>query len=275
MTPTIRCAVRRAIVGCLLATLPSRVVAQTASAPPTVTYLANMGVMLTGATTRVVIDGFHHGALAEYAPLRAEDRSALEMATGPYAQVDAILITHRHADHFQAAAVAARLAVDARVRVIAPPEVVDSLLSFTPTLRGDRRIIVAVPGVSIRVGSASVTPLDLPHNPTPTRRAQNVGFLVVIDSLRVLHVGDADPDAARFRAAVGPAGRADVAVVPFWYLTSRQPSLLQAIGAARLFAAHVPMSDTVSVKRQLAPMSAVTVLASRGLAIALRRRELR
>jgi L-ascorbate metabolism protein UlaG (beta-lactamase superfamily) len=115
VTPTIRRAVRRAIVGYLLPALASRAEAQRPTAPLTVTYLANMGVVLTGSTARVVIDGFHHGALAEYAPLRAEDRSALEMATGPYAQVDAILITHRHADHFQPAAVAARLAVDTRV----------------------------------------------------------------------------------------------------------------------------------------------------------------
>jgi L-ascorbate metabolism protein UlaG (beta-lactamase superfamily) len=159
--------------------------------------------------------------------------------------------------------------------VIAPPEVLDSLLAFAPTLHGDHRLIVAVPGVRIPVGRATVMPLDLPHNPTPTRRAQNVGYLLVIDSLRVLHVGDADPDAARFRAALGPTGRADVAVVPFWYLSSRQPALLQVIGAARYLAAHVPLADTVSVKRQLASMSSITVLASRGVAMALTTHALR
>lgn len=250
--------------------LPTAAVAgwvQTTS--PTVTYLANMGVQITGTTSRIVIDGFHRGALAMYAPLRAEDQASLEGATGAHAHLDAILITHRHYDHFQAAAVAARLAVDSQVRVIAPLEVMDSLVAFAPTLRRDARLIVAVPGTTVSIGDASVLTLDLPHNPTPSVRAQNVGYLVTIEGVRVLHVGDANPDAGQMRSILGTAPRVDIAIVPFWYLTPTQPSLMQAIGATRYLAAHIPLIDTVSVKRQLASAPLVTALATRGATMSL------
>jgi L-ascorbate metabolism protein UlaG (beta-lactamase superfamily) len=199
----------------------------------------------------------------------------LEGATGAYAHLDAILITHRHADHFQAAAVAARLAVDLHVRVIAPSEVLDSLTAFAPVLRGDPRLQVAVPGATITIGSASVLTLDLPHNRTASRRAQNVGYLIAIDGVRVLHVGDADPDANQMRSAHGSTPRADVAIVPFWYLISTKPSLMQAIGATRYLAAHIPLADTATVKRQVSSSPSVTPLSTRGTTIALSPRQAR
>ena len=94
-----------------------------------------------------------------------------------------------------------------------------------------------------------------------------MGYLILVDGVRVLHVGDADPNADRIGAAQGTAPRADVAIVPFWYLTPRQPELLRAIGAARYLAAHIPLADTTAVKRQISVSPTVTALATRGASV--------
>ena len=112
--------------------------------------------------------------------------------------------------------------------------------------------------------------LDLPHNPTPSRRVANVGFLVELDGIRILHVGDADPAAASF-GAHHLAGRVDVAIVPFWYLTGEDDGVRRAIGARVWVATHIPPSDTASVRRQvLARTPGAIVLTAPGERHALR-----
>lgn len=242
---------------------------------PTLEYLANMGVLLTGTATTIAIDAFHHGALEAYAPLRAEDRASLEGATGRHARVDAILVTHRHLDHFQAASVAARLAADAATQLLAPREVIDSVVAFAPALRGSPRVRALAGGEVVTVGEATVRALDLPHNPTRTPRAQNLGYVVTLDGVRLLHVGDADPDPERLRAAIGPRRGLDFAVVPYWYLVPGSPALMDAIGAGRFLAAHVPLSDTAAIQRRLSQRSGgpeVRLLGTRGQRLPLRSR---
>ena len=78
--------------------------------------------IVSPAGTKLLIDPFISGN-----PSTPADKKDLALY-----KPDAILVTHRHADHFQAASVAARLAVDSRVRVIAPQEVIDSLVAFAP-----------------------------------------------------------------------------------------------------------------------------------------------
>lgn len=240
----------------LLLTLTAAGQAMPARRSPEVTlvYLANMGVVLEGDGRRVVIDGFHHGALALYAAVPQELLQPLEQAREPFASLDLMLTTHRHLDHFDAGSVAARLGSDSGVRYVAATETTDSLYARTSLGSGHPRVHSVLPPArgETRLADAPVglTVLDLPHNPTPSRRVANVGFLVELGGLRILHVGDADPDAAIF-AAHRLAGRVDVAIVPFWYLTGADDAVRQAIGARIWVASHIPPSDTAAVRRQV------------------------
>ncbi len=220
----------------------------------TLVYLANMGVVLEGDGRRVAIDAFHHGALAMYAAVPRELLQPLEQAQEPFARLDLILTTHRHLDHFDAGSVASRLGSDPGVRFLAATETVDSLYARTSLGSGHPRVHGVLPPArgETRLADAPVglTVLDLPHNPTPSRRVANVGFLVELGGLGILHVGDADPEAATY-AAHRLAGRVDVAIVPFWYLTGEDDAVRRAIGARVWVATHIPPADTASVRRQV------------------------
>src|SRR5688572_13770900 len=91
-------------------------------APLELTYLANMGVFLESGGKRVVIDGFHHGALEEYASVPPSLLSALEHSRAPFSALDLVLTTHRHQDHFDAGSVAARLLSDSAAVFVAARE---------------------------------------------------------------------------------------------------------------------------------------------------------
>lgn len=232
--------------------------AETAAAQParlTITYLANMGVQLQGGGKSVVIDGFHHGALAEYAALPPSMLAALEGARPPFDAIDLILTTHRHRDHFEPASVAARLRADPSAVFVAAVETVDSLRAGTPAGVPAARVRGIRPprrsGQRLTVAGIDLTVLDLPHNPTPSRRVANVGFIVEIGGVRVLHVGDADPAVEGYEPHRLAQGAIDVAIVPFWYLTGSGRAVLGSIGARILVATHVPPSDTAAVRRRV------------------------
>lgn len=236
----------------------------------TLTYLANMGVGIDTRGGRVVVDGFHHGALAQYASLRDQDRVALEGARPPWQALSAILVTHRHLDHFQAASVNARLSVDPAVVFVAPQEVIDTLSALNPRWSTDARVRPAQAGVAMRIGALTITPLDLPHNATRTRLATNVGYLLEVDGKRILHVGDADPNVATYRRAREIVGALDVAIVPFWYMGASNTALRSAIGARRYVASHVPLADTTAVRAQVRGVdSTAYVLGTRGQRLVL------
>jgi L-ascorbate metabolism protein UlaG (beta-lactamase superfamily) len=224
------------------------------STEATLVYVANMGVVLEGDGRRVAIDAFHHGALAMYAAVPAELLQPLEQAREPFARLDLMLTTHRHLDHFDAGSVAARLGSDSGVRYVAATETTDSLYARTGLRSGHPRVLGVRPPARgetpIPDAPVGLAVLDLPHNPTPSRRVANVGFLVQLGGLGILHVGDADPDAATF-AAHRLAGRVDVAIVPFWYLTGADETVRQVIGARVWVASHIPPSDTAAVRRQV------------------------
>jgi L-ascorbate metabolism protein UlaG (beta-lactamase superfamily) len=218
------------------------------------TYLGNMGVLVEGGGRRLVIDGLHRGELAEYSAIPPELLGPLEGARAPFEVLDLAFTTHRHRDHFNAQSVAARLAADTAVVYVAARETVESLFASSRLTPGHPRVrgVVPPPGreEQVSAGGLSLEILDLPHNPTPSRRVANVGLLLELGGLRVLHVGDADPSAASFTPH-GLAGRVDVAIVPFWYLTGEDDAVRRAIGARDWIATHVPPADTAQVRRQV------------------------
>lgn len=258
----------------LLATSAAVVPAQ----PPDVvlTYLANMGVLLRHGGTTVVVDGLHRGELRTYAAVPPSLLEPLEQARAPFERIDLVLTTHRHRDHFDAASVAARLATDPQVVYVAPRETIEILRQRSAAAADAARVRAVVPPAggeqSMTVAGVAIAVLDLPHNPTPTGSVDNVGYLLDLGGMRVLHVGDADAAAARFDVHGLARRSVDVAIVPFWYLTGEDAAVRRSIGARTWFATHVPPADAAAVRRQvLARVPEAVVLTTPGERHALRR----
>jgi L-ascorbate metabolism protein UlaG (beta-lactamase superfamily) len=228
-------------------------------------YVANSGMLVTTAGRRFLIDAPIRAGIPPYATSSAAERASLEGARAPYTDVDAILITHWHEDHFSPEAVAAHLANGARTILISSPEVVERVRTVAPLLPGSRfRAVLPGPGESqaVDVGGVAVHVLRIRHNPARRLPEQHVGFLIGGPS-PVLHVGDADPKADNF-ALLKALPAIDLAFLPFWYVTDGANRKLvdSAIRPRRIVAMHVPMADVLDVEAALRAASVTAVVAA-------------
>jgi L-ascorbate metabolism protein UlaG (beta-lactamase superfamily) len=233
---------------------------------PEVRYVANSGVLVTVSGRRFLIDAPIRDGIPPYATSSAGEREALERARPPYHDVDVILITHWHEDHFSAEAVAAYLSNSARTILVSSPEVVERVRKAAPPAVASRLRAELPPpgGVSqVMLIDVQVSVLRLRHNPTTRLPEQHLGFLIG-ESKAILHVGDAAPSADNFaRLKTLPA--VDLAFVPFWYVSDddNRRMVEESIRPRRIIAMHVPPADAAKVAGSLRAANVNAVLADK------------
>ena len=205
---------------------------------PAVEYLANEGVLVTGGDIAVLIDGLFGDGLPDYPVLPAATRDSLEGALGRFRDIDVVLVTHRHDDHFDPAAVARHLEANPEAALIAPG---DAVAAFPPDQleRYGERVqpLDLAPGSYIRLdqGGFAVEALGLAH-----AEIGHLGYRIELPGMTVLHLGDAQPLPPDLAAFLEGRPEPDVALVPHWVLGgSGGAAIVEAIGAHCTAAFHL------------------------------------
>ena len=187
----------------------------------TVTYLANEGFLLEGGGRKVLIDALSGNGLSGYEVVPEAMREQLESAQAPFDSVDLVLATHHHGDHFDAKAVARFLRSSPGTRFVSTEQAVRLL--HEEGLEEERiRGYWPPEGEPVRVdlNGVAVEVLNLHHGRGRSPAVQNLGFVLDLAGLRVLHIGDTEGTVADFKKYYG-AGKwePDLALLPVWYLT--------------------------------------------------------
>jgi len=223
-----------------------------------VTYLANEGVLLESGSTRVVIDGLHRFYKEAYATLPDGPREALESAAPPWGDIDLILVSHRHRDHFHPEAVGRYLAGAPRAQLLTSEEVVGELARDYAGWEEIRSRVVpwhweVGRTETVRAGGVEVTLLGLSHGDGHMATVQNVGHLMKLGGATVLHVGDAQLTAANFAPFNLPARGIDIAFLPWWYVIDDEGrALVRAhIAPRRVVAVHIGPAEATEVAERL------------------------
>lgn len=234
-----------AAIGCFLAS--------SAAAEPaedlTLTHVANAGFVVEAGGVRVLIDGMMQQSFPPYVDLEPEMRQAMLQGTPPFDDLDLILATHVHGDHFESSVVAAYLRVHPHTRFVSTPQAVGELSrrlgydDFRARVRGlipeeDERIDLSELGLDLPDGLGGEL-LYLHHG--RGRDVQNVGFLLRLFGWTLLHIGDTE--AVRSMARYGLRGeRIDLAFVPDWYFRAEPwvGKVPELIGACRYVVMHLP-----------------------------------
>ena len=258
-------------------TFPEPAIAQNAtSAKPSgatieVTYIANEGVLIAAGDTQVLIDGLHRQYRPAYPFLPEPHREQIETAKPPFDQVDVVLVSHVHLDHFHAEAVIRHLRHNATATLLSSEQVVHELQPVADYAAVSSRVKAITPSLKQRtattVAGIDVELLEIGHGSGRNAAVQNLGHVIKLGGKTLLHIGDASTeDASIFDALNLDQAGIDVAFLPVWFLTSDDGAAIvrQHIRPKQIVAVHMsaenPQDAVERIKQRFPEAVPFTVL---------------
>jgi L-ascorbate metabolism protein UlaG (beta-lactamase superfamily) len=192
-----------------------------------VTYIANEGFLLAGEGKKVLVDSLFANGVSGYATLPGPMRSASRAAEDPFDGVDLILVSHFHADHFDAATVVEHLRASSETVFLSTPQAVYEIQKLVEDDKGilDRLTAVHPPegeSLSLKRAGIELEVLNLHHGRGGNPPVENLGFVVRMGGVTWLHVGDTEATLSDFRPYSLPEKAIDVALLPDWFLDYAQ-----------------------------------------------------
>jgi len=237
--------------------------------PIDIIALANEGFLVRCGDAAVLIDAFVERPYGPYAALPEGVHDQLASAEPPFDDVDLALVSHVHADHFQAASARAFLRSSPDTVLATSPQVIASLREGLQEDLGDERIQAHLPGPgeseTVAVAGVEVEFLRLSHGSGRFATIENLGHVITIGGWKLLHVGDAAMESANFEPYRLSERELDFAFVPDWYF--RYPGgrtvLRDHLKADTLLACHIELFE-MAESIELLAQSDPEVLALRG-----------
>ena len=231
-----------------------------ARADVTITQLANAGVVISDdVSERIMIDGLVVESYSVYGGLPPDFVGVFEQVAGPYEGIDLALVSHQHHEHNQPIHACAFLQKSSKTVFAASSTVIalmrEKCRQFVTT---SPRIKLMEPvydqPVVLQQGTATVTAFVLSHGEGKGALIQNVGHLIEIGGMRVLHVGDAAMLAPEFERAGVDKMNVDIALLPFSYF---QPGpggeiVRRFLDTPHKIALHIAPGELAEVKEYLA-----------------------
>lgn len=237
-----------------------------------VTYIANEGIMVELGDSRVLFDPLFEYPHDTYQAIPEDTKRAIIEGTGQYEGVDAVLISHFHADHFSPQMILELMRHQGEVQLFATGQAVSALYQVAgqedqPSFDRVHRIDLAHGDEArhIELESISVEAVIIPHSGWPNmhQHVENLSYRVTLNGeLTVVHMGDADPDPGHFnhQAHYWAQRETDAAFPPYWFFLVRggQVILDQTIQPRVSIGLHIP-ADPASRPQELAEYDVFTV----------------
>lgn len=266
-----------ALIGSLLTiagmAIGGPVVADPEPAAPTVaiTYLANEGFLIEAGSKKILIDALFDGEGINWCHVNGPDTLAkLEQAEAPFDDIDLILATHRHPDHFSATTVKKHLAADEGSVFIGPPQAVKLMRENglgenppsgkAPEVKAPKQdrirevdlelfasATIEFDGVRIeahRMHHSQFIDKDDETGEETNRHkdVENLAYLIEIAGMRLLHVGDALLPLNREYVGSSrfPGGPIDILFLEYFDYSEETKKLLEPLRPGHIVFMHLP-----------------------------------
>jgi L-ascorbate metabolism protein UlaG (beta-lactamase superfamily) len=185
-----------------------------------ITFVGNAGFLVEIGGKKILVDAIFKGFESEYL-LPQDVQDALAKARPPFNDVELILVTHNHGDHFDAGLVRQHLKSNPRARLVSTAQVTAQLTEF-----GDRVLtMAAAKGAPLRadVAGIAVNAIYMSHGRVPEGREETVNnaYLVTVAETTFFHTGDIDASLVDTTRPLSPGKTIDLAFLSHFYFDGK------------------------------------------------------
>jgi L-ascorbate metabolism protein UlaG (beta-lactamase superfamily) len=237
-----------------------------------VTFLGNEGFLIASDSGKILVDALFGPPDAPEFPEAPGTDLLEEMISGkePFDDVDFVLVTHDHPDHFGAGSLAKQLARNPGSRLFCPKAAAGRIEKAGESFRDlAPRIESEDPpwgeGLERSAGGIRVRVLGMRHADEVNRDMPHRAYLVEMGGRKFLHLGDALGTRENLERFSWLAKEGiDVAFVPYWMIRSKAGVALvkEILRPKRVVAMHIPLRDASRwaegvkrIEKDLAPIS--------------------
>lgn len=228
--------------------------ASCADRPVKVTYLACEGFLIEAGSKKVLIDALFDDETINYCHLHSSETQAkLRRAEPPFDDIDLILVTHGHRDHFSAGPVLEHMAANPDSIFIGPPQAVEQFGDERP----DRVVEVYLAPFESRAmgfGGIGIEAHRLHHSEFMVkdpgtgeevnrhRDVENLAYIIEFYGIRMLHVGDAVLPLNRehLESEDFPKGKIDLVFLEFFDWAEETVEILKPMAPDHVIFMHLP-----------------------------------
>lgn len=223
-----------------------------------VTYIANEGVLISSEGRHVLIDGLHRQYKPDYLFPPPDLLRKMEAAQSPFDQIDLVLVSHIHLDHYHAESVGLHLKNNRKAVLVSSQQVVEGLEKDFADYRLIKSRVKAITPQwkeksDLNIAGISITIMGLRHGSERFRSIQNLGHIIRLGGKKLLHIGDADSSAENFEGFRLVDERIDIAFIPYWFLLykSGQAIVRDYIKPRHIIAVHIPPTEAESSSQKI------------------------
>lgn len=208
----------------------------------TITFIANEGVMISNGEKKVLVDGLFVTLWEVMAYLNDKEKQFFDNEK-KYKNVDIVISSHVHLDHFSSSAVGEYLSNNKNSIFVSTEQAIDSLKSNYSGFNNIKsRIRKHTDKTGVREkfehNGIMIETIGIPHNTW----AQNIGAIISFGGKKFLTVGDAHTSFDMWKS-LNLTQEFDAVILPFWYFTNEigRRVVDELINTKNLFGAHVDL----------------------------------
>jgi L-ascorbate metabolism protein UlaG (beta-lactamase superfamily) len=219
-----------------------------------ITFLSNTGFLIESGDAKILIDALY---MASWPGVNLPDNLVQQIIDGepPFDDIDLVLVTHEHSDHFSAELTSGFLENNPDTILVSNQAVVDELFAENNSLE-ERSIAVQLSEDGSAQFNAADIDLEIFHISHGVPGLLNLGFLIDLPGGTVFHSGDmsADDVSVLDLQTYGlPEKRLDLALLPYYLFLDEAwgEHLSEGINARYLIPMHyspdLPPEDIIDL----------------------------